>query len=86
MSLLQDNPAQNRGQQPVQVLGQGRCRRTGQISLRTDDDIYAVGKLTDAGAHEGPQDALAAVSNHRVAHGFGDDKTDPRRLTHTRVG
>jgi len=85
-SLLRRNPAQHCGQQPVQVLGQEGCGRVRERRVGADNRVDASRELTDAGAHERPQDPFRAVADHRVPHRFGHDKTDPRRLTRARVG
>jgi len=67
-------------------LGQDCCRCAGKIGLCADNHINAPRQLIDPAPHERAQDTFGPVADHRVAHGFGDDKTDPRRLTRTHVG
>ena len=86
VSFLCRDPAQDHGQQLVQLLAHSAGRCSGQISVRSDYHVDTVRQLTHACAHESPQDPLRTVPDHRIAHSLGHDKTDPRRLTRARVG
>ena len=54
--------------------------------IRADDQIGAGRQRGHPSRHQGAQSALGAVAHDRTADGLGDNKTDPRRLSRTRVG
>lgn len=54
--------------------------------IRTDHHVCTARQHTNPRGHQRPQASLGPVADHGAAHGFGDNKTDPRRLSRTRVG